>query len=75
MSGDEAINSGETAERAGKDDHWYRERAREPYGVDGEIEVDSNARISRGEDPGAYVEMWVWVPDDGELIEDYSCGI
>lgn len=36
---------------------------------DGEIEIDSHgsplptARVSRGEDPGAYVLAWVWVYD------------
>ena len=70
MSGDEPINSGEAAESDGKSDDWYRERAKELYCVDGEIEVDSNARISRGDDPGAYVEAWVWVPDDEELIDE-----
>jgi|HubBroStandDraft_6_1064221.scaffolds.fasta_scaffold1271751_1 hypothetical protein len=43
-------------------DEWFRARAKELYGRDGEIEVDSNARISYGDDPGAYVEAWVWVP-------------
>ena len=70
MSRDEPINSGETAESEGKNDDWYRERAKELYCMDGKIEVDSNARISRGDDPGAYVEAWVWVPDDGELMDE-----
>jgi hypothetical protein len=65
----ESINSGEPADSEGKSDDWYRERAKELYGVDGEIEVDSNARISRGDDPGAYVEAWVWVSEDGELMD------
>lgn len=29
MSSDEPINSGETAESEGKNDDWYRERAKE----------------------------------------------
>jgi hypothetical protein len=69
MSGDEPVNSGET-ESEGKDDDWSRERAKELYCVAGEIEVDSNARVSRGGDPGAYVEAWVWVPDDGERMDE-----
>jgi hypothetical protein len=64
MSSDESINVGEPADSEGKNDDWYRERAKELYGVDGEIEVDNNARISRGDDPGAYVEAWLWVSDD-----------
>jgi hypothetical protein len=45
-----------------KSDKWFRTRAKELYERDGYVEVDSNARISRGDDPGAYVEAWVWVP-------------
>ena len=66
MSGDEPTNSDETVESDGKSDDWYRARAKELYCVEGEIEVDSNARISRGDDHGAYVEAWLWVPDDGD---------
>ena len=45
-----------------KSDKWFRARAKELYQKDGKIEVDSNALISRGDDEGAYVEAWVWVP-------------
>ena len=45
-----------------KSDKWFRARAKELYYRDGEIEIDSNAIISRGDDPGAYVAAWVWVP-------------
>ena len=45
-----------------KNDEWFRSRANELYGQDGYIEVDGNARICRGDDDGAYVEAWVWVP-------------
>jgi hypothetical protein len=45
-------------------DEWFRARAKELYCRDGEIEVDSNAIISYGDDPGAYVAAWVWVPFD-----------
>jgi len=70
MSSNEPINSGGTAESEGKNDDWYRERAKELYCADGEIEVDSDACVSRGDDRGAYVEAWVWVPDDGELTDE-----
>jgi hypothetical protein len=70
MSGDELINSDETVESDEKSDDWYRDRAKELYCVDGEIEVDSNARISRGADRGAYVKTWVWVPDDEDLKDE-----
>ncbi len=70
MSSNEPTNSGETAESEAKNDDWYRERAKELYSVDGKVEVDSNARISRGDDHGAYVEAWVWVPDDDDLKDE-----
>ena len=41
---------------------WFRARAREIYQKDGMIEVDENASVSLGDDPGAYVQAWVWVP-------------
>jgi hypothetical protein len=49
-----------------KSDKWFRARAKELYCRDGEIEVDGNARISFGDDDGAYVEAWVWVPLEEE---------
>lgn len=53
-----------------KSDKWFRVRAKEMYYQEGKIEVDSNARISRGDDEGAYVEAWVWVPFREEEEED-----
>jgi hypothetical protein len=44
-----------------KSDKWFRDRAKEIYSEDGQIEVDSNARVSTGTADGAYVEAWVWV--------------
>lgn len=70
MSKDEAITGGKAAESEAKNDGWYRERAKELYSVDGEIEVDHNALVSRGDDPGAYVAAWVWVSDDGDLMDE-----
>lgn len=52
-------------------DQQYREAARLNYQREGEIEIDDNAVISRGSDPGAYVEAWVWVEDPSvEASED-----
>ena len=45
-----------------KNDEWFRNRARELYHEEGEIEVDNDARVSAGDDDGAYVAAWVWVP-------------
>jgi hypothetical protein len=47
MSGDEPINSDETAESDGKSDGWYRDRAKKLYCVDGEIEGQQRAHLQR----------------------------
>ena len=46
------------------DDAAYIAAARRKYAREGEIEVDENAKVSRGDDPGAYVQAWVWVPEE-----------
>lgn len=38
------------------------EAARERYETD-DIEIDDNAKAARGDDPGTWVQAWVWVPD------------
>ena len=45
-----------------KNKRWFRSRARKLYHQDGQIEIDSDARVSMGDDNGAYVQAWVWVP-------------
>lgn len=49
-------------------DEQLRQMARDQYGAPGEIEIDERARVSRGDDQGAYVAAWVWVafPDEEE---------
>ena len=42
---------------------WYVERARELHHRDGEVEIGTDATVSLGDDDGAYVQAWVWVPD------------
>ncbi len=43
---------------------WFREHA---AGVsDDSPEIDDGALISEGDDPGAYVMAWVWVPETSE---------
>jgi hypothetical protein len=58
------------SEKCYKTDRWIRARAKELYQKDGDIEVDSDARISIGDDPGAYVQAWVWVPFGEENPEE-----
>jgi len=45
----------------GPSDEAYIETARELYQREGETEIDDGAVVSRGSDPGAYVQAWVWV--------------
>lgn len=40
------------------------QRGAESLARDGEIEVDESPVISKGDDPGAYVQAWLWVSDD-----------
>lgn len=47
----------------------YILRAKEIYARDGEIEIDDDAAVSLGADAGAYVQGWLWVPDE-EIDED-----
>ena len=42
-------------------DKKYILKAREQYQKDGEIEIDDNAVVSRGDSDGAYVAAWVFV--------------
>ena len=40
----------------------YRKQAKAQYGSD-DIEIDPGAKISEGDDSGAFVAAWVWVGD------------
>lgn len=42
---------------------------------DGELELDENAKISEGDDNGAYIQTWMWVDFDGtDLDKDFLHG-
>lgn len=45
-------------------DKAYIEAARKIHHKDGEVEIDEGATVSRGSDPGAYIQAWVWVYDE-----------
>ena len=49
-----------------RNDQWFRNRAIELYHEEGQIEVDNDASVSAGDDEGAYVAAWVWVPSKKE---------
>lgn len=44
-------------------DSWYIARARDTHEREGELEIDDEPVVSRGEDAGAYVQAWIWVAD------------
>jgi predicted transcriptional regulator len=51
----------------------------ERHHIDGDVEVDLwDAGVSFGDDPGAYVKAWVWVPaedltdEQQELLKRYQ---
>lgn len=51
-----------------------RELARQ-YESEGDLELDDGAVVSEGDDNGAYVQMWKWVPFEAtELCKDKECG-
>ena len=49
----------------------YRRAASEHWGHDDDIDFDHNALVSKGEG-GAYVQAWLWVPDDRIKEDDGS---
>ena len=48
----------------------YREAAQREWTRDGELEIDDGAPVSMGDDPGAYVQAWVWISNDQAGVED-----
>lgn len=66
------LEAGKNLEEFVKSENWFREQARAQRHCEGDIEIDDNAPVSIGNDRGAYVQAWVWVPADddaGELID------
>ena len=45
----------------------YRLAAKRLCHIEGEVEIDDNAVVSKGEDDGAYVAAWIWIPDEDVL--------
>jgi len=47
-------------------DNWYREQARVRLEKEGSLEFDDTPVVSKNDDgdDGAYVQCWVWVPDE-----------
>jgi hypothetical protein len=47
-------------------DEWYRKLARARFESEGTLEFDDTPKVSKNDDgdDGAYVQCWVWVPDE-----------
>ena len=43
--------------------------SQDPKLRDGELELDSDAKVSEGDDNGAYVQAWMWVPFEGTDLD------
>jgi hypothetical protein len=56
------------AEQEGPVATAYREAAFK-RSKDGELEVDAGAVVSMGDDPGAYVAAWLWIPKEDAVKE------
>lgn len=50
-----------TASNSDEIDDKYRAAAAEQYEHEGTLEIDPDAPVSLSDDPGAYVQAWVWV--------------
>jgi hypothetical protein len=53
---------------AGIREQEIRALAGDQYGSD-EIEIDADARISEGDENGAFVRAWVWVDFSGTELD------
>jgi hypothetical protein len=47
----------------------YRSRAKETIAKEGDLEVDDDASVSVGDDDGAYVMAWQWIPGAASEIQ------
>lgn len=50
------------AKRRSPEEVAYAQAARKNHHKEGDLEVDESAIVSKGDDDGAYVMGWVWVP-------------
>lgn len=59
-----------TTEEPDPVDQYYRDIAMDTRHKDGDIEFDDDAKVSIGDDDGAYVQAWVWIP--GATPEEHN---
>lgn len=56
----------EPSEELSPEEAAYLAYAQEKFHCDGDLEFDENAKVSIGEDSGAYVQCWKWI-DSSDL--------
>jgi hypothetical protein len=61
---EEALNEPAESDKIDPAHEFYRERAFDTRHKDGDIEFDADAEVSLGDDAGAYVQAWVWIPGE-----------
>ena len=44
-------------------DAAFHGAAKAKHHKEGSVEIDDDALVSVGDDPGAYVQAWIWVED------------
>lgn len=42
----------------------YAAALREQYPNEGDVNIDDHPAVAIGSDPGAYVQAWIWVPNE-----------
>ena len=62
------MSTTEEEEEVSPEEAAYLAYAQENFHRDGDLEFDENAKVSIGEDSGAYVQCWKWI-DSSELKE------
>jgi len=52
----------------------FRAFAKDEHNDDGHLEIENSAIVSVSEDGGAYVEAWIWVPDEALVCVEEGKG-
>lgn len=58
-----------TSKKPTRDQEIIKLASRNPMLSDGSLELAAAAKVSEGDDNGAYVQTWMWVPFDGTELD------
>jgi hypothetical protein len=47
----------------------YKVASEDPRLKDGDLELDNGAKVSEGDDNGAYIQVWMWVSFEGTKLD------